>query len=199
MTFIISEDTALKAKLSGIKVSDAKNNVRDVGVWFGQPDLEIREQSYPYITIQLVDVSEDPTRAHRGVTKLGYTPDGVANPTDAPILTEYPIPMDLMYQINTYSRHPYHDRALITELMDNRIKVRFGWLEIPSESTVRRMDLLGYTKRDIAEQDKRLFVNVFTVRVSSELYPTQLAMLANTVSTVHTTYSTFYEQNVIIP
>ncbi len=51
MPFILNEDKALKAALSGITVSDSGNPTRPVGVWFGQPDPEIRFQSYPYITI----------------------------------------------------------------------------------------------------------------------------------------------------
>jgi hypothetical protein len=35
--------------------------------------------------------------------------------------------------------------------------------------TVRRLDLLDISKRDVTEQGKRLFVNALTVRVSSEI------------------------------
>ena len=55
MPYIINEDKALKALVSGITVSDSGNPTRPVGVWFGQPDNEIRQQSYPYITIDLVE------------------------------------------------------------------------------------------------------------------------------------------------
>ena len=54
MPYIINEDKALKTLVSGITVSDSGNATRPVGVWFGQPDNEIRQQSYPYITIDLV-------------------------------------------------------------------------------------------------------------------------------------------------
>ena len=37
--------------------------------------------------------------------------------------------------------------------------------------TVRRLDVLDVSKRDITEQGKRLFVNAITVRVSSEIAP----------------------------
>ena len=50
---------------------------RKVGVWFGQPDQEIRAQSYPYITIDMVDISEDFSRAMRGKVKPAY----LTNPT----------------------------------------------------------------------------------------------------------------------
>jgi hypothetical protein len=39
----------------------------------------------------------------------------------------------------------------------------------PDDGTVRRLDLLDVSKRDVTEQGKRLFMNAFTVRVSSEI------------------------------
>ena len=70
MPFIINEDKALKHILTGITVSDSGNSVRPVGVFYGQPDKEIRQQSYPYITIDLINVAEDTSRAHRGHIQL---------------------------------------------------------------------------------------------------------------------------------
>ena len=46
--------------------------------------------------------------------------------------------------------------------------MRFAVLE-PDDGTVRRLDLLDVSKRDVTEQGKRLFMNAFTVRVSSEI------------------------------
>lgn len=167
MPFIFNEDKALKAMLAGITVSDAKNNSRPVGVWFGQPDLEIREQSYPYMTIDLVDVNEAIERSHRGVIDLNYTPEGL-NP-DVTYTVDFPIPMDLYYQITTYSRNPHHDRQLISALMQDKLPLRFNFLTVPEDGTSRRVDFLGFSKRDTVESDKRLFVNTFSVRVSSEI------------------------------
>jgi hypothetical protein len=48
--------------------------------------------------------------------------------------------------------------------------MRFAVLT-PDDNTVRRLDLLDVSKRDVTEQGKRLFVNAFTVRVSSEIAP----------------------------
>ena len=58
MTFLISEDEALRERLLGMTVSDDKNSSRAVGVWFGQPDPEIRQQSFPYVTVNMIDISE---------------------------------------------------------------------------------------------------------------------------------------------
>jgi hypothetical protein len=58
--------------------------------------------------------------------------------------------------------------------MTTRLPLRFGTLEIGDNTvygTVRRLDVLDISKRDVTEQGKRLFVNAFTVRISSEIAP----------------------------
>jgi small subunit ribosomal protein S21 len=39
-------------------------------VWFGQPDQELRDQAYPYITIDMIDIGEDVNRAMRKLKKM---------------------------------------------------------------------------------------------------------------------------------
>lgn len=174
MTFILNEDAALKELLKGIVVSDQANPNRPVAVFYGQPDLAIRQQSYPYITIELIDVSEANDRAHRGYVEPDYILEGETTVKK----TWYPIPVNLDYQVTTYSRYPQHDRQIIASLLSpGRIPFRFGQLLIPQDGTARRVDFLGYTKRDRTEQDKRLFSNVYTIRVYSELYPDALEQL----------------------
>lgn len=175
MPFILNEDKALKTALSGMTVTDSGNPNRPVGVWFGQPELEIRAQSYPYITIDFVGLSEDFERAHRGIIEMDYYPEGVTDTTKQ-YTTEFPIPVNLDYQVTTWTRQPRHDRQIMGRLLaEQRLPLRFGLLVIPEDMTVRRMDLLGITKRDrIDENGKRLFSTVFNVRVSAELLPTVL-------------------------
>mgnify|MGYP006279355083 FL=1 len=174
MPIILNEDAALKAMLTGITVSDSGNNARPVGVWFGQPDLEIRNKSYPYIVIHFIGYSEDFTRAHRGIVELGYTYEGYDAETS--YIGEYPIPVNLDYQITTYARQPRHDRQIMAEMLaGQRIPLRYGEIVIPEDNTVRRMDLLGMTKRDLIDSDgKRLFSNVYNVRISAEILPAVL-------------------------
>jgi len=173
MPYIINEDKALKSLLTGITVSDSGNSNRPVGVWFGQPDTEIRAQSYPYITIELVGVSEAFDRAHRGYVPFVYAPEGT-NPEEQ-YEGWYPIPVNLDYQVTTYSRQPRHDRQIINALFSpGRLPLRFGLLEIPEDGTVRRVDMLGFVKRDTTEQDKRLFSNVYNVQISSEFLQEEL-------------------------
>ena len=183
MTFIISEDKALRTKLQGMTVADQKSDgqevARQVGVWFGQPDQEIRSQSYPYITIDMIDIVRDQQREYRAKVKPEYLagPE-VLEGDDWEI--ETPIPVYIDYQITTYSRHPRHDRQILAQLMGSKLPIRFGVLNVVEDSvteggtttttiTARRLDVMSVSKRDVTEQAKRLFVNAITVRISSEI------------------------------
>lgn len=184
MTFLLSEDKALRELLQGIIVNDQKADgdatPRQVGVWFGQPDQEIRTQAYPYITIDMIDVVRETDREQRGVGEVGYlTPVGFDEVNKSYVIPK-PIPVSIDYQITTYARHPRHDRELMTQLLFNKLPLRFGWLEITEKTetvgdvttntnTLRRLDVINVSKRDVTEQAKRLFVNAITVRVSSEI------------------------------
>lgn len=195
MTFLISEDEALRNLLLGMTVTDQKaasegSTTRSVKVYFGQPDQEIRSQSYPYIVIDMIDISEDNLRAMRGMVKpiymddpetmpavQGLNPELPYNPETNDWMIHWPIPVNIDYQVTTYSRQPRHDREILSQILYTRIPMRFAVLE-PSDGnsegvgTVRRLDLLDISKRDVTEQGKRLFVNAFTVRVSSEIAET---------------------------
>lgn len=188
MTFLLSEDKALRETLMGMVVTDQKtvdeggNATRSVGVWFGQPDQEIRPQSYPYITIDMIDISEDFQRSMRGLSKPSYLPDPATGPDGGGVYDEttqnwyihMPIPVNIDYQITTYSRQPRHDREILAQLLYTRLPLRFGVLTVDNndaQGTLRRLDILDVSKRDVTEQGKRLFVNAFTVRVSSEIAP----------------------------
>ena len=189
MPFIISEDEALKTLLQGITVADGGNAARPVAVYYGQPDKDIRQQSYPYITLDLVGVREDTERAHRGVVNLTYAPEGTTpnRNSDGSINqpVNFPIPVDLIYQVSTWSRQPRHDRQIMASLFaPGRLPFRFGQLPIPQDGTNRRVDMLGFSKRDTTEGGKRLFSNVYNIRISAELFPDQLSAVY-TVTTVN--------------
>ena len=179
MPFILNEEAALKTLLSGMTVSDGGNSARPVGVFYGQPDKEIRQQSYPYITIDLVGISEEVDRAHRGAvvipTDTVYTPEGVISSNT---VVNYPIPVQLLYQVTTWSRQPRHDRQIIAQLLSSgRLPFRFGYLNIPQDGTRRRLDMLGFSKRDTTEGEKRLFSNVYNIRISAEIFEDVLVQL----------------------
>lgn len=185
MPWLLAEDEALKKALAGIVVSDRADANRRVPVYFGLPDIELREQSYPYITIDLVDIEEARERVHRGVVDLEYTPEGfpTPNPDTQALRTELPTPYDLTYQITSWARHPRHDRQILLQLLGDKIPHRFGQVvanegSTEHNSTVRRLDLASVMKRDALDGDlKRLFRNVLTVRMSSELFPSTVPAL----------------------
>ena len=155
--------------------------LRSVGVWYSQPDQEIRQQEYPYITIDMVDISEDVERNMRGRSKPSYMVGPTiigANTTFDPTLHDWdiptPIPVNLDYQVTSWSRHPFHDRQILAQLMYNKLPLRFAVLAVgnnDAQGTLRRIDILDVAKRDITEAGKRLMVNVFTIRISSEIAP----------------------------
>jgi hypothetical protein len=173
--FLFSEDKALREKMQGMLVYDQKATgddvPRQVGVWFGQPDQEIRAQQYPYVTIDMIDISRDPAREMRGKTNAAYLESRLSESFDAETQgweTDLPIPVNIDYQITTYARQPRHDRMLVAQLMAEKLPIRAGILEL-DDGTVRRLDVMDVAKRDITENQKRLFVNAVTVRVSSEV------------------------------
>ena len=180
MEFLLGEDKALRQLLQGLVVHDQKadgtDTPRQVGVWFGQPDQEIRGQNYPYITIDMVDINRDREREMRGIVNPDYL-----KPADLESDTyevDIPIPVNIDYQITTYARHPRHDRELLAQVLYQKLPMRFGTLEVYTGkvdddgldiTTMRRLDVVDVAKRDTTEQAKRLFVNAITVRVSSEI------------------------------
>ena len=183
MSFLISEDEALRNLLLGMTVTDQKSVTeagaqRTVKVYFGQPDQELRDQTYPYITIDMIDIAEDFIRSMRGKAKPAYLSDPATGPDNTADynsetqdwLINWPIPVNIDYQITTYARQPRHDRQILAQLLYSKIPLRFAVLQ-PDDGTVRRLDVLDVSKRDITEQGKRLFVNAITVRVSSEIAP----------------------------
>lgn len=194
MTFIIAEDEALKEVLKGVTVSDKQSATRPVGVWFGQPDPEAREQSFPFITINLIDISEAKERmmASGGVTPWYYETSTMALADDWTM--PYPIPVNLDYQVTSFARQPRHDRQILSQILGNRLPLRFGSLQCIEKTvgqvghaTTRRLDMLRVGKRDAIEDGKRMFMNTFTIRVSSEIATPDAYTLFHQVSSVSLT------------
>jgi hypothetical protein len=189
MSFILSEDLALKTLLTGITVADEKNSARTVGVWFANPDVESRSQSYPYITIELLDFDPATYRQHSGLFQDNDA-QGTIAPSGATTYTyEIPIAWDLVYQITTYSRHPRHDRAIIAHLLNKVFPSKKGYLAVPNdlgtETSYRHLMLEEFVKRDTIEDNRRLYRNVFTVTVTSEGTVANYATSTIAVSTVN--------------
>lgn len=177
MNFLLDEDEALRDRLLGMTVSDNKNPTRSVGVWFGQPDPEIRAQNFPFLTVDLIDISEAAERVMSGKVDPWYFEPENLDPETQDWEMYYPTPINLDYQVTTFSRQPRHDRQILGQLMGSRLPLRFGSIVVKArensdgsyDGTVRRLDLLNVVKRDMTEAGKRLFMNAFTVRISSEI------------------------------
>jgi hypothetical protein len=173
-TWLLNEDAAVKRRTEGIRVVDAAApSGRPVGTWFRQPEGELAAQRFPFITVELVGVSEATERAHRGAIKMPYVPSGVEPPVEGRSLqTSFPIPVDLDYQISVWTRYAQQERAITSALTSDptRFPLRFGYLEIPEDKTIRRLDSLGIVKADTHdEHGKRVFRTILNARVSSEL------------------------------
>jgi hypothetical protein len=183
-TFLLSEDEAMKSWLTGMTVSDSSDSARPVKVWFRLPEQEQRDVTYPFVSIDLIDINEALDRNHRGrlrVDQMGYIPEGLTAGLNYQTI-DYPIPFDLDYQVTTFSRSARHDRALQTQVW-KRFLGRFG--VIPVEDTAREAQLLGAATGDQVDQyGKRLFTKIYSIRVVSELVPSE-ALQAQLVLTRH--------------
>jgi hypothetical protein len=175
--FIVAEDLALKTHLSGLTVADEKNASRQVKLWFGYPDVEVRAQEFPFVTIDLIDIVPSIERQTSGFTYDSDYSGTVAVNSNGEYGYEIPIAYDLVYQITSYARHPRHDRALMFQLL-NRFPSKFGKLPVPNqlgtEIGYRSMFLDGFVKRDAVDGEtgnRRLLRNVLSVRVVSEMSP----------------------------
>ena len=191
MTFLLAEDTAMKTYLGGMAVSDEGNPTRPVQVWFGYPDVELRQQVFPFITIEVIDVRESFERQTSGIM---YDKDNQGTSTSATGLSyryQVPVAYDIEYQLTTYARHPRHDRQIVFQ-MTHKFPGKWGYLPVPDDlgtsTAYRHMFLESFIKRDSVEADmgsKRLFRNIYTIRVVSELTPNAVRSALKQVNTVN--------------
>lgn len=172
--WLLDEDRALRDLMKRMIVSDHEKGERHVEAWFGHPDQELREQKYPYVTVDLLQIEEGKDRVHRGhwwflepPAPWWNLPPLVGN--QVIYHSEMPTPVDLFYQVSTWARNPRHDRQLLFQLITGgRTRIRGNRIWI-ADHTDRRLDWLGHVKRDTVENGKRLFNNVFRLRMSSQV------------------------------
>jgi hypothetical protein len=186
--FLFAEDKALKEHLKGIVVSDLKNPERTVKVWFGYPDVELRTQEYPYLVIDLYDIQPANDRQAGGIW-MDNTNRGTELPSENTYSYYAPQTYDLYYQVSSYARHPRHDRGIMLNMLNSKIPGKFGHLLVPQENGVgtvaRHMFLEGFVKRDSIEDGRRLFRNVFSIRVVSEMTPLEALQATPQVNSVN--------------
>lgn len=178
--WILDEMYALKTYLSGITVVDGQMSNRPVGVWFNQPDPQIRNQVFPYITLDLIDVAENTAQVQSwyGNDAPDYYPELPAAPAGEGYSTTQPYltPMLLTFQVSTWARNPRHDVAIMSALFHRQLHPRFGEISVSTDSTNtngtrRRLVIRGFAKRDTTDDtQKRLYRNIWTVQMTSEIF-----------------------------
>ena len=197
--FLRAEDAALKKRISHIAVTDDRNVERVCGVFFRYPH-DVTEKAYPFLTIDLLSINHATDR-QTSETTYSYTAD-TSGMTPAQIqansndLTYYPstlnkagmdalstagtylqteafVPVDLMYQVTSYCRSQDHDRQLTATLLRRVFPFRRGFIEIPEDGTMRRLDLMSWSTSNILDQEsaytKRIFRKVYTLRMNAEI------------------------------
>lgn len=219
--FTLAEDAALKSRLSGLSVSDDRDYERPVRTFFRYPDAET-EKTYPFITIDLIDIQFDAARQHSEVTyyytnsasasnaykssaqTLTYFPseytsadlEGLIDSPNGFVATDQVVPVNLMYQISTYCRSQRHDRQLTASMLRYVFPFRRGFIEIPEDGTIRRCDIVDWRPADILDQEagfnKRIFRKVYTVRINAEI-PQNDIFNVKTVSEVRGTTKYDYQ------
>jgi hypothetical protein len=189
--FLEAEDAALKMRLSDMPVSDDKNAQRTAQVFFRHPTKET-EKIYPYVTIELLDIMHATDRQHSfqdlyyrdgspETSNLLYYPSELDEAdlqaqvvADGYLATSEFTPVNLMYQVTAYTRSAQHDRQL-TRLMLRRISPfqGRGWIEIPEDGTIRRLDIMDWRSDDILDGEagykKRIFRKVYTMMMNAEI------------------------------
>jgi hypothetical protein len=190
--FLLAEDEALKKKLLGMVVPNDKSGETTVPVRFRHPEGEVDEAGgvkYPLITIDLLSITYHRERDHVNNVDITYIPD--QSPTvpggvnDAGV-TEYPLPVRLLYQIQTWTVNARQDRYLIAQMLKpDRLPLRHGWLYVEADDTIRLMESLGTRKEDMVDsQRRRIFRTTYSVRVEAELLKTAIVTFGEVVTVV---------------
>lgn len=202
--FLLAEDEALKLRFSGLTVTDDREANRPVQVFFRYPEGET-ERYYPFITLELIDVVHAKNRQHSESflethrpghpNNLDYWPStsSASSPAmtgdDFYKTTEF-TPIDILYQVSTFTRSALHDRQITTQLLTNVVPFRYGSIMIGADGTSRRLDLLDWATADLLDPEagyrKRIFRKVYTLQMTSEL-PTSLLTGIKKVLSVSTT------------
>lgn len=219
--FLLAEDAAVKTRFSGMTVSDDKNASRPVQVFFRYPEGDT-ERIYPFITIEMIDIIHALDRQHSevqiyastsgaaslqftGPNAMQYWPSEHHNFTQfagsAPVVsTNEFIPVDILYQVSTYARSALHDRQLSAQMLHSRARLRWGFIDVPEDGTIRRFDLLDWVTADLLDPEagyrKRIFRKVYTLKMSAEMSTYDLVAskrVATISSSIHGTSTNLTE------
>lgn len=214
--FLRAEDAALKRRVSQMAVTDDRNVERVCSVFFRYPH-DVTEKAYPFITIDLLGINHatdrqvsettyyyasDTTGMSAGQAKrysndLTYYPSTLDTPALAALTpagkftsTESFVPVSLMYQVTSYCRSQDHDRQLTALMLRRVFPFRRGFIEIPEDGTMRRLDLMSWSTSNILDQEsaytKRIFRKVYTLQMTAEIPASDLTSTTRATS-IHPT------------
>lgn len=173
MPWLLAEDAALKEKLGGLTVSgSAVSDPVAVDVRFTVPEDEFEDFTYPLILLRQAAVQRAPEREHSGFGQIYAPPEGY-DPEGGPYYANLPTPHDIDYQVELYTRLEQHRTELVWKLSGfSFLPERFGFLDMPTDSTVRRLDVIGGPEMTSGRDrdNKRLFTSTWRIRVSTELF-----------------------------
>jgi hypothetical protein len=176
MSWILNEDAAVRAKLSGLQVSMTAGLV-DVPVrWFRPEPESTGDMVYPIILMTRMGISKADDREHRGNTVF-YQVEGLPTATPDDLWNyygPYPIPYNFDYQVSVLTRLQQHQTELMSKLARwDRLPSRYGFIEIGGINVVACMDLIGGPELSavIDTKGQRLFTANYLIRVCSELSP----------------------------
>ena len=197
--FLLAEDEAMKKRLTGLVVTDDREVSRPVQVFFRYPENET-ERTYPFITIEMIDLVHARNRQHSELeliyfntaggasaptsynwqkmpNAITYWPDesdafsNLTNKNNHPILaTNEFVPVDLVYQVSTYARTALHDRQLTAMMVKKVFPFRRGSIHVETDNTDRRLELLDWTTADLLDPEAG-----YRKRIFRKIYTLQMS------------------------
>lgn len=190
--FLLAEDEAMKKKLLGIEVPNDKTGTMQVPVRFRHPEGEADEAGgvqYPLITLDLLSITHHRERDHVNNVNISYVPDRlprVPGGIDDGGVTEYPLPVQLLYQVQSWTTNARQDRYIISQMLKpDRLPIRHGYLYVEADDTIRLMESVDTRKDDfIDSQKRRIFRTTYSVRVEAEMLKTAIVTAGQVVTVV---------------
>jgi len=204
--FIRAEDAAIKRRIANIPVTDDRKSQRICDVFFRYPH-DVTEKSYPFLTIDLLNINHATDRQQSETTyynvsdtsrmtaaqaawyrdDLAYYPSTYTHdqldaltPAGSFMSTDSFVPVDLMYQVTSYARSQDHDRQITNTMLRRITPFRRGFIDIPEDGTIRRLDLLNWSSSNLLDVEaaytKRIFRKVFTLRMNAEIPASDLSL-----------------------
>jgi hypothetical protein len=182
--FLLAEDEAIKAHLSGMLVPGRESTAPkvDVGVWFRWPEGE-RQIKYPFITIDLLSAepnfslfTSDYIQPSKQVYRPSFSPKIPAPPdgwdTQSISVRNF-LPMTLQYQVAVHARSALHDRYLHSIFATDVFPPRPFWVWCKTDEKWRRTEVTQAVTSDLSETTesgtKRIFRKVYTVSMLAEI------------------------------